>query len=238
MSARRRIALLDEIRGFCILCMVFYHAFFLFGTYAGSAVCLRLFHFFEPVQMLFASVFICISGICTNFSRSVLRRSVLLCLIALAISAITILLLPRWGFDRFQDRFGILHCLGGSMLLTALLRKPFDRIAPKTGMAVCIVLFALSWIITQKITVQTPYLFALGFRSETFYSADYFPLLPNIFTFWLGTFIGRYWQTNPPPEWAWRVHVRFYSTVGKYTLWIYLAHIPLLLMIIKLLERI
>lgn len=238
MSVRRRIALLDEIRGFCILCMVFYHAFYLFGSFSGSDICLRLFHIFEPVQVLFASVFICISGICTNFSHNVLRRGLYLCGIAGVISVVSILLLPKLGFDAFQDKFGILHFLGVSMVLTALLKKPMSRIEPKTGILICIGLFAVTFLLTEKITVRPDWLFPLGFRSADFYSADYFPLLPNIFTFWIGTCIGQRWQSDPPAEWVWRVHVRFYSFIGRYTLWIYLLHIPVLLIIIKIMERI
>ena len=238
MSAHRRIILLDEIRGFCILCMVYYHAFYLFGTQLNWQFCIRLFRFFEPLQLLFASAFICISGICSNFSRSVLRRGLYLCAAALAVSGVTIFLLPRLGFDTFQDWFGILHCLGLCMVLTALLRKPLAYVPTKIGMSVCIALFALSWYLCSVIRVQNPYLFPFGFQTETFFSADYFPLFPHLFTFLLGVLIGRHWQTSPPHDWVYQTHVRFFRVIGQRTLWIYLLHVPILLLCIKLIERI
>lgn len=238
MSANRRIALLDEIRGLCILCMVFYHAFYLFGSLLNWSFCMRLFLFFEPLQLLFASAFICISGICTNLSRSVLRRSALLCALATAVSVITIVLLPKLGYDTFQDRFGILHLLGVCMLLSILLRKPLSRIPARIGMTACVVLYVVFWTLCRKTVVQTPYLFPLGFRSETFYSADYFPLLPHSFVFFFGVWIGMNWQKASPPEWVYRNHVPPLCTVGRYTLWIYLLHVPVILLCIKFIERI
>lgn len=238
MSVRRRIALPDEIRGFCIVCMVFYHAFYLFGTRLNLPFFLWLFHFFEPVQLLFASAFILISGLCTRLSRSVLRRGLMLLGVAVLISAATVFLLPRIGFDGFQDRFGILHLLSASMLLTAALKKPLERIPPKIGSAVCIVLYAASRLLTEKIRVETPLLFPLGFISDSFYSADYFPLLPHVFCFFLGSFIGKSVLRDELPESAYRVHARPFAFFGRHSLAVYLLHVPVLLICIFLIERI
>ena len=238
MSARRRIALLDEVRGFCICCMVFYHAFYLLGTLLRLDVLLRLFRFLEPTELLFASAFIFISGICTQFSRSVLRRGLLLLGIALTISAVTILLLPKLGYDTFQDRFGILHLLSASMLLYAVAHKALEHVPVLMGACVCTVLYVLTAILVPRICVTIPYLFPLGLRSETFYSADYFPLLPHVFVFLLGTFAGRTIDTHTLPEGFYQVHVHLFSCCGRYSLWIYLLHVPILLLIIHLIERI
>ena len=185
MSARRRIALLDEIRGFCIYCMVFYHAFYLLGSQLQSVFWLRLFRFFEPAELVFASAFICISGICTQFSRSVLRRGLLLLAVAMTISAVTVFLLPKVGYDSFQDRFGILHLLSVGMLLYAAGRQLFEKIPVQWGAAACILLYVLTAVLVPRIRVHVPYLYPFGLCSETFYSADYFPLLPHLFVFLL-----------------------------------------------------
>ena len=238
MSARRRIALLDEIRGFCILCMVFYHAFYLFGTLSDVGISMRLFRFFEPCEIIFASAFIFISGICTQFSRSVLRRGLLLLMIALAVSAVTILLLPKLGYDAFQDRFGILHFLSAAMLLYAAGRKPLERVPVLWGSVACITLYVLTALLVQRIRVSVSFLFPIGLCCDSFYSADYFPLFPHLFVFLLGTFAGRTIRAQELPERFCRVHVHLFSFCGRYSLWIYLLHVPVLLLISKWIERI
>lgn len=238
MSGTRRIALLDEIRGLCIYCMVFYHAFYLFGALLKSDFCMRLFRFFEPAELLFASAFILISGVCTQFSRSVLRRGLMLLAVALTISAVTILLLPKFGYDAFQDKFGILHLLSVCMILYALLRKALDRVPVLWGAGVCIVLYVLASFSVPRVPVSVPWLFPLGFHTDTFYSADYFPLLPHLFVFMLGTFAGRLMRAQTLPEKVYRVHVHLFSWCGRYSIWIYLLHVPVILILIQVIERI
>lgn len=238
MSDCRRIALLDEIRGFCIYCMVFYHAFYLLGLLLQLEFCMKLFRFFEPVEFLFASAFIFISGICTQFSRSVLRRGLLLLAIALTLSAISILLLPKLGYDSFQDRFGILHLLSAGMLVYAAGRKAFDRFPVLWGAVVCVILYAVTAILVPRVPVSVPWLFPLGFCTESFYSADYFPLFPHLFLFMLGTFAGRTIRSRELSDRFYRVHVHLFAWCGRYSLWIYLLHVPILLIIIQFIERI
>ena len=241
---KRRIALLDEIRGFCIICMVFYHAFFLFGSFGGVAFCDMLYRFFEPVQLLFASAFICISGICTNFSRSPLRRGFLLLLIALGISAATIILLPKLGFDGMQDRFGILHLLGVCMVLSAVLRRLPEKLTPVTEIILCIVLYALSsFLLYGRISLstaltETPFLFPLGLHGADFYSADYFPLLPHAFIFFIGVNIGKVISERTLSDNEYRTRVRIFAFFGRHSLLVYLAHVPCLLIILTIMERI
>ena len=238
MNPHRRVVLLDEIRGFCICCMVFYHAFYLFGSQLMWTPGTKLYLFFEPVHLVFASVFIIISGICTQFSRSVLRRGCILLALALAISWITIVLLPKLGYSSFQDRFGILHFLSVSMLIAGALQKPVQRISPIRGAGICIALYLLFWYITAKTHVRSPYLFPLGVPCESFYSADYFPLLPHVFLFGIGVFMGRTILQSPMPDWIYQPHIAFFSWIGRHTLPVYLLHVPIILLCIYLIERI
>ncbi len=218
--------------------MVFYHAFYLLGTQLQLDFCTRLFRLFEPAEIVFASAFILISGICTQFSRSVARRGALLLAVALVLSAVTILLLPRNGYAAFQDRFGILHLLSVSMLLYAFLRKALDRVPVLFGAGACIILYAVSAVFVPRVYVTTPYLFPLGFCNDAFFSADFFPLFPHLFVFLLGTFCGRVIRSRDVPERFYRVHTHLFSWCGRYSLWIYLLHVPALLLIIQLIERI
>ena len=233
--------------------MVFYHGFYLFGQYGGYAIGNTLYGFFRPVQLLFASVFILISGFCTQLSRNVAKRGILLLCIALSLSAITILALPKIGWDGFQDRFGILHLLSCCMLLYALLRKAIDRVPLKIGLPVCIVLYASTCMLQSSrigfpfasaalpvALTQLRFLFPFGIHDAQFYSADYFPLLPHAFVFFAGCMIGRVVCSGTIPESAYRIHSRFFAFFGRHSLLVYLLHIPALaavLFIIQLLRR-
>ena len=88
-DTKRRIILIDELRGFLILCMIFYHTLysmcFLFNFYKMKSI---LF-FFEPVQPLFAAFFILISGAVSQLSHSNLVRGLKLMGISLVITIVT-----------------------------------------------------------------------------------------------------------------------------------------------------
>ena len=115
-SSQNRIGLMDDLRGFCVFCMIFYHGFLLafqsFGIVAGG----QAYDFFRPVQPIFAGIFILLCGISCRLSHSNWERGLKLFGVALAINLITILLLPqleRFGFDFSGTEiwFGILNLL-------------------------------------------------------------------------------------------------------------------------------
>ena len=73
-SARPRIYLLDELRGFAILCMVVHHAFLDVGDVLQLSWGYRVFDALCTVQPIFWGLFILISGICSRLSRNPGRR--------------------------------------------------------------------------------------------------------------------------------------------------------------------
>ena len=73
-SARPRIYLLDELRGFAILCMVVHHAFLDVGDVLQLFWGYRVFDALCTVQPIFWGLFILISGICSRLSRNPIRR--------------------------------------------------------------------------------------------------------------------------------------------------------------------
>ena len=157
---RRRVHLIDEIRGVSIILMVFYHAFYIIGHFFGVDLMQKAQVFFEPLQPLFACLFIFISGISSNLSRSNLKRGLRLFAIALGFTLVTAVILPRFDITGAEIIFGILHLLSVSMLAFALLRKPLEKVPTLVGMAVCIVLFGIgrlqgkpAHLITHIITI-------------------------------------------------------------------------------------
>ena len=69
-AARPRIHLMDEVRGFAVLCMVVRHAFYLIGYLFDQPWAQAAFDFFAPVSPLFAGAFVLISGISSQLSHS------------------------------------------------------------------------------------------------------------------------------------------------------------------------
>ena len=242
------MALIDEIRGFCVLCMVCYHAFFILDVQFGVEWGGTLYGFFKPAQPIFAGVFIVISGICARLSRDAKKRGFLLAVIAALITFATVLLLPALGFEGMQVWFGVLHLLAVSMLLFAFGKKIFDKIPAPVGAVAFLALFLLFAPVSQghlgmfgfhvdlpEGLYQTNALAFLGFYRPDFASWDLFPLLPWLFLFLFGTFIGKSVKKEKGdterekeglPEFCYKKHMLFFGLLGRHALPIYLLHIP------------
>ena len=65
----KRIVIMDEIRGFAVFCMVFYHMFYAMYAFFDISAGKQLFDFFMPFQPLFAWIFIFISGMSSRLSH-------------------------------------------------------------------------------------------------------------------------------------------------------------------------
>ncbi len=241
-TPRRRIVLLDDIRGFAVLCMVFYHAFFLWAEVFDLSSGVTLLETFEPLEPFFAGVFIVISGISCRLSRNNALRGVKLLGVALALTGITALLLPRLGFKGTEIYFGILHLLSISMLVFSLLRPLLNKIRQEWGMLICLILYALtvgigegfvgikgilSFPLPQSL-YELSWLFPLGIPNAAFRSADYFPLIPNLFLFLAGTYLGIYVKLGRTPKWAYKGRVVALGWLGRNALLVYITHVPVI----------
>lgn len=240
-NGRRRIHLLDEVRGFAILCMVFFHAFYTMAGVFDMELGRTLLAFFRPAVPFFAGGFVLISGISCRLTRSNGKRGLRLLGIALALTLVTWALQEFAGFADLVIWFGILHLLAVCMLLYALLGRWADKIPFPAALALWGVLFAVTypledgtlWLFGFQVALPAaltscPYLFPLGIVAEGFYSADYYPLLPWVFLFFLGANLGRWFAAGQLPEWFYKKHVPPFAFCGRYTLWIYLAHQPVI----------
>lgn len=61
-AGKKRIYLLDELRGLAVFCMVFYHAFYSMSEFFGFEIGTKLLDFFTPAEPFFAALFIVISA--------------------------------------------------------------------------------------------------------------------------------------------------------------------------------
>ena len=232
-----RMHLLDELRGLAVVCMIFYHAFYLIGEILqiewGKILC----NFFTPAEPYFASLFIFLSGIACNLSRSNVERGVKLGIVALGITLATYLYDPNYIIT-----FGVLHMLAVCMILYGLVSKYLRVIPVWLGILLNILLFIFlystslgkfgipylkMWDFPQE-WYTTNYLFMFGFPNETFSSADYFPLLPWMFMFFAGGFFGRLIRMKKFPKWTAKKHIPPLAFVRRHALLFYVAHQPVI----------
>ena len=227
---------MDAFRGVCILGMVLVHLIFDLQVFYGLEDFGPVFHFIKDWGGV---LFILLSGTCVTLGSHPVRRG----LIVLGCGYLCSLVV--WGYSWFcgqmigdpdlpaktiQLRFGILHCLGVCMLLWPVFRK-------LPGTAVFAAVFVALGFWFRGMTVDCPALFPLGLVSPTFASADYFPLFPNLGWFLLGAALGLHFYREKKtlfphfPSNCWPI--RFLSFCGRQSLWIYLAHQPLLLLIFE-----
>jgi uncharacterized membrane protein len=238
INEHRRIHLMDELRGFAVFCMIFYHAFYTLAYLYNIKIGLLLLNFFMPAEPYFAGLFMFISGISSNLSRSNLKRGFKLLGLSLVVTLVTYVVVPEeviW--------FGILHFLSVCMILFGLVKPLFDRFQfSSVPVAVCAVLFAATAGISRGYVgfspqfgfllpdslYRTNWLAPLGICNENFVSADYFPIFPWIFVFAAGTFIGKLAAAGNFPRFTYRSRVPFFSWFGRHALILYLVHQPVI----------
>lgn len=216
-SGGKRIEILDLWRSVCVWMMLVYHALYdlsLFGVLPGSLAT-------HPLARVYcylgAGGFVLLSGICVRFSRDPLRRGFFVFCCGILVTAATTL-------AGYPVTFGVLSLLGCAMLLYGAAKKRIEPLLGPAFAAVCLALFAGTWILTALVRVPFPYLYPLGFRTETFYSADYFPLLPWLFLFLLGCCLGKGLEGVPLGN---RRFPKALTLCGRHSLLIYLLHQPL-----------
>lgn len=236
---KRRYALLDELRGFLVLCMVVYHWLLSLYDIFGWGIAGELFDFFTHVEALFAGLFVLLSGLMCGFSRSNLRRGAFCFAIALAVTAVTVIAAPWLG--RIEIYFGILHLLGFSMLFCAAFDFLLKRVNRWVGVILNAILFFVLYglpphqtdlIGVRQLVPETLsgiwWLFPIGITTDSFYSADYFPLIPWMFLFLCGYYLYRFQIVQKHEKIFAPKRIPPLAFLGRHALIIYIIHQPLI----------
>lgn len=224
---KKRIWELDVFRGICILGMVLVHFIYdlveLYGIidWIYPAV-------FSFVKDWGGVLFLLLSGVCATLGSRSVRRGLIVFACGLVCTAVTAgMYLLGFAGKYIIIWFGVLHCLGLCMILWAPLKK-----LPTWALAVlgAVIIAAGFW--TNGIRVECTWLFPLGLTYRGFSSSDYFPLLPNLGFFLLGSVIGRTLyrkkETLLPQINAESPVLKFLGFCGRQSLFIYLLHQPVL----------
>ena len=234
-----RLEFLDEVRGFCLLVMMAYHLFFIMGFLFDFDFGRQAHEFMRPFTPVFSTLFILIAGFCVRYSKDLSKRGLKLAIFALLISLFTIVLLPRFGIEDMIIWFGILHLLAIAKLLMAVWNKLFGKIPTLLGLPLSLLLFHFTSTVGERyfsffghlrlnlpaFLYETNWLLPLGFHSESFTTWDYFPLLPFLFMFLFGVFLGRL-ASDKLPKFCFRRMIVPLGWLGRHSLVVYLLHMP------------
>lgn len=239
----QRVVLFDELRGVMIVSMLLYHLCY---DLAEVVRLPRMDWFYSAAadvwQLSICGIFIFIAGICCSYSQNNLKRGIRLFLLGMLFTFATAAFVPN-----LLIVFGLLHFLGVAVLLSIPLKKLLCKIPTGIGIVGSLLLFWMSdhisdgWIgFSRQFSIELPsflyqsnLLCFLGFYNESFYSSDYFPLLPYLFLFWAGMFFAKV----SLPQWVGHTHSRTLALLGKNSLWIYLFHQPIMYALLWMIFR-
>ncbi len=236
---KERYHIIDALRGFSLLNMIAFHfCYDYFVMFSGQSRWYR-----EPFpyawQLFICCSFIFISGVSMHFATHAIRRGLMLNAFGLGISLITYFLMPSeviW--------FGILNFLGCMMLITCPLRRLLDRV-PAVPAALCSFgmfgfLFEINrgyagWFQLRLLPLpdflyDIRILTVLGFPDRGFHSSDFFSIFPWAFLFLTGYWVWSFLVKHDFVRFL-KFRVPVLATIGRYTIWIYLIHQPVLLAI-------
>lgn len=218
---QNRIQLMDALRGLAVLLMVVHHFLYDLCAFWGAPWWLFTNPVFDVLHYIFAGVFILLSGVSSNFSRSNVKRGLKALGVAVVITVVTVWMdMDIW--------FGVLHLLGSCMLLYGLTRKFWEKLPRWVVPVFTVAGTVLTGSLAEGRFTDIPHLWMFGWITPDFYSSDYFPLLPWSFVFLFGTWLGRYIKEGKFPRWFYETKVPRLAAVGRHSLVIYVLHQPVL----------
>lgn len=242
LKENKRYYLLDSLRGISIISMIAFHLCYdLFMIYGINTS-----WYFYPITAVWERsicvVFILVSGMCLNFSGNGIKRGIFLNLAGFAVTCVTVIAEPNQAVW-----FGVLNLIGCSMMIVSVLSDNLKKIRPLSGALISFLLYAVSYDVPKVYVglfgldiVRLPdflysckYLAFLGFPSSDFFSTDFFPLIPWIFLFAAGFFLWNFIVEKNLTKYF-ELKIPVLDKIGRYSLWIYLAHQPIIMGILML----
>ena len=225
---KKRIWELDVFRGICILGVIAVHFVYdmveLYGL--GEWEYPPLFSFIKNWGGI---LFLVLSGVCVTLGSRSIRRGAIVLASGLVITGVTVgMYLTGMQGIGIIIYFGVLHCLGLCMLLWPLFKK-----FPWWALLLCgAVLTWLGFYLQQLPAADAYWPMVFGVPWKGFLSSDYFPLLPNLGYFLLGSALGktlyRKKESLLPKVNEKNILIRFFAGCGRQSLWLYLLHQPVL----------
>ena len=236
LQKKERIWELDALRGICILCVIFIHFMFDLVYFLGLDV------YFPPVYVFIQQyggvIFVILSGCCATLGSRSFHRGLIVFGCGMVISLVTFGMYKLGMATRdVIVWFGVLHLLGLCMMLYPL----YKRLPTQALLAIGAALVVAGYLISGTI-VEAGFLFPLGLVRADFVSSDFFPLLPHLGWYMLGTVLGRtvyaQKQTRLPGRFQNTPLARFFCWCGRQSLFIYMLHQPIVYGLLELIAAI
>lgn len=220
-----RIWELDFLRGIALILMVYFHTIYDLKEFYYYPVSYSdgLNFYLGKVS---AILFMLISGISSSFSKNNTKRGLKVLGVAMLITIITHLYDLDYGI-----KFGILHFLGVSMLLTPVFIKLNKYILFVLGTGILIFGGFVS-----NINASVNYLFPFGITGSSFTSSDYYPLVPWFGVFLIGLSLGKLLYSDKRSIFSFDLNDNMIIMAGRNTLPIYLFHQPAIIIVLVLLQ--
>ena len=228
---------IDFVRGLAIIKMVIFN-------YSYALAYLGILFFKEGLmfQGAAAAVFIFLVGLSLTISYSRVKqkkskhiykkyfsRGLKVFGYGLLITLITFLTFPEATIV-----FGVLHFIGVSIILGQFFLR-YNKLNFFLG-----ILFVLLGLYLQNFTFDTPWFLWLGLIPENFVTFDYFPIFPWFGVTLLGIYFGNLFYENGKRQF--RIKdisknsiIRFLTFLGRKSLFIYLGHQPVLIILLLIL---
>lgn len=232
----KRYAMLDILRGLTLISMIAYHTVwdmvYIFDVewawYKSDMAYVW--------QQSICWSFILLSGFCWSFGKVKWKRALTVFLAGIVITVVTLLVMPE---ERIV--FGVLTFLGSAMFLMIPLDKIFSKGKPWVGFFVSFLLFLLfknineGYLGLEKMKlIELPESWYhgwtatyLGFTEGSFFSTDYFSVLPWIFLFNAGYFLYGIFRKQQWFAFLEKGKCTVLENLGKNSLWIYMLHQPI-----------
>jgi len=234
-----RIWELDVLRGVCIVGVVICHIVVALRIFGVALPLPEGYYFIAEYGNL---LFIILSGLCVTLGRSSLKRGLIVFGCGLLITAVTVVAEIVLPFSDMIIVFGILHMLGLCMIIYPLYKRLPVWLIGVIGLALVVLGYYFKH---SDIVINIPVLRQLGFLvnlpAPEFASADYFPMLPHLGWFMLGSVLGktvyRKKQSLFPKVNENFFLIRFFRFCGRHSLIIYLAQQPITFGVLFLIFR-
>lgn len=234
-----RYSVLDILRGISIISMVLYHTMWDICNIFNKNIIWFKGNLGYAWQQSICITFIFLSGFCFSLSKHKFKRGAFVFLCGGIITAVTLIFMPE-----NQVIFGILTFIGSAMLLLALAEPIFKRINSVVGFSLGLLLF-----IAFKNVMYGDMIFAielpsalyknlftayLGFPPRSFWSTDYFGILPWFFLFVAGYFAFKFMREKNLLKFLSKIKCPPIEFIGRHSIIIYMAHQPVIYGILTL----